>query len=90
MLVRKSAIEEVGMMDENFFLYFDDVDWCYRMWEKGWQVAYVAEAAMIHKHARTSANRLFNRATYEHLKSLFRFVRKHGFRLPRNAPSTLE
>jgi GT2 family glycosyltransferase len=90
MMVRKKAIEQVGLMDERFFLYFDDVDWCWQMWERGWQVAYVAEAAMFHQHMRTSANKLFSRATREHLKSLYRFVLKRGFKLPKNCPSSLE
>ncbi|MDI6732273.1 MAG: glycosyltransferase [Candidatus Margulisbacteria bacterium] len=90
MLVRRKAWEEVGMMDECFFLYFDDVDWCFRMWERGWQVAYVADAVMIHKHMRTSANKLFSRETREHFKSLFKFILKHGFRLPANCPSSIE
>ena len=86
----KSALSEVGCFDESFFIYFEDVDICYRMWEKGWQVAYAAEAAMFHKHTRTSANRLFNRATYEHFKSLFYFLWKHGLLLPANSPSGRE
>ena len=90
MMIRKSALLEVGYLDEGFFLYFEDVDICYRMWEKNRQVAYVAEAAMIHKHMRASANKLFNRATYEHFKSLFLFLMKHGVRLPKNSPSSLE
>lgn len=90
MLVRKKAVNDVGLMDERFFLYFEDVDFCFRMWEAGWQVAYVAEAAMFHKHMRASANKLFNRATYEHFKSLFYFLRKHGLRLPKNCPSSQE
>jgi len=87
MLVRRQAMAEVGMMDENIFLYFDDVDWCYRMWEMGWGVAYVSDAGMIHKHMRSSANKIFNRATYEHFKSLFYFLKKHGLGLPENCPS---
>src|SRR3989338_9238876 len=90
MLVKRAAFEQVGMMDEKIFLYFDDVDWCYRMWDKGWQIGYVAEAGMIHKHMRASANKILNRATYEHFKSLFYFLRKHGLRLPGNCPSSLE
>lgn len=90
MMIRRSALLEVGYLDEGFFLYFEDVDICYRMWEKNRQVAYVAEAAMIHKHMRASANKLFNRATYEHFKSLFLFLMKHGVRLPKNSPSSLE
>jgi GT2 family glycosyltransferase len=77
-------------MDENFFLYFEDVDLCFRLWEKGWQVAYVAAAAMLHRHMRASANQLFARATREHFKSLFRFLVKHGLRQPKNSPSNTE
>jgi GT2 family glycosyltransferase len=90
MMVRASAAEEVGLMDDKIFMYFDDVDWCYRMWDKGWQVAYVGDAGMIHKHMRTSANKIFNRATMEHFKSLFYFLKKVGLRLPKNCPSSLE
>jgi len=90
MLGRKQALLDVGLMDERFFIYFEDVDLCYRLWVKGWQVAYVAEAAMTHQHARTSANKLFNRATYEHFRSLFYFLWKHGLKLPANSPSVQE
>jgi len=90
MLARKQALADVGLMDEHFFIYFEDVDLCYQLWVKGWQVAYVAEAAMFHKHMRTSANKLFNRATYEHFKSLLYFLWKHGLKLPANSPSVGE
>jgi hypothetical protein len=90
MLARKKALTDAGLMEEKYFIYFEDVDLCFSLWEKGWQVAYIAEAAMFHKHMRISANRLFNRATYEHFKSLFLFLKKHGFRLPKNSPSSLE
>ena len=90
MLVRKKACDEAGLMDENIFLYFEDVDWCYRMWDRGWSVDYVAGAAMIHRHMRASANRILSRATYEHLKSLFYFLRKHGLKIPDKCPSCIE
>lgn len=90
MMVKRKAFEEVGMMDEKIFLYFDDVDWCYQMWNKGWQVAYVADAVIFHKHMRTSANKIFNRATFEHMKSLFYFLIKRGLRFPKNCPSSQE
>jgi len=90
MIVRKNAMDEVGLMDEKIFMYFDDVDWCYRMWSRGWQVAYVGEAGMIHKHERTSANKIFNRATREHFKSLFYFLWKVGLRVPKDCPSIQE
>ncbi|MFA5113998.1 MAG: glycosyltransferase [Candidatus Margulisiibacteriota bacterium] len=90
MMARKEALQAVGLMGEQYFLYFEDVDLCFRLWEKGWQVAYVGEAAMFHRHERASANRLFTRATREHFKSLCAFLRAHGLRLPVNAPSSRE
>lgn len=76
LLVRRSAVDEVGAMDERFFLYFEDVDWCYRMKAHGWRVVYVAESVMIHQHRRDSARKLFNRQTVSHLSSMFRFFDK--------------
>ncbi|MBN1826798.1 MAG: glycosyltransferase [Candidatus Eisenbacteria bacterium] len=76
LLVRRSAVEDVGAMDERFFLYFEDVDWCYRMKAQGWRVVYVADAEMIHAHRRDSARRLWSRQTRSHLGSMFRFYDK--------------
>lgn len=90
MLIRKNTFEQLGGMDERYFLYFEDIDLCFEAWEKGWQVVYVANATMFHKHMRSSANKLFNRATYEHIKSLFKFISKHGFSFPKNSPSVQE
>jgi len=57
MLARKRAIRDVGLMDERYFLYFEDVDWCQRMWRHGYDVLYCAEAPMVHEYARASAHR---------------------------------
>lgn len=48
LLVSRACIEDVGPMDESFFLYGDDVDWCNRMWHCGWPVFYLAEGRVIH------------------------------------------
>ena len=48
MLVRRAAIREVGAMDERIFLYGEDLDWCYRMWQRGWEVHVVPDAVMEH------------------------------------------
>lgn len=76
MLVRRRAIEEVGHMDERFFLYFEDVDWCYRMQQHGWRVSYVADSVMSHLHRRESAGGLWNRRALMHLASMIRFYDK--------------
>ncbi len=54
LMVREKAVQEVGGMDERFFLYFEDVDWCRRFWRAGWKVCYVPEALFSHYHQKSS------------------------------------
>jgi N-acetylglucosaminyl-diphospho-decaprenol L-rhamnosyltransferase len=81
LIIRKKAYEEVGGMDERFFLYFEDVDWCRRFWEKEWRVTYVPQAVFSHFHQRSSEGGallgiLTNRPTREHIKSAFKYFWK--------------
>jgi GT2 family glycosyltransferase len=48
MLVRRAAIEQVGVMDDGFFLYYEDVDWCRLMAAAGWQVLVEPTALCVH------------------------------------------
>ncbi|GAK57086.1 undecaprenyl-phosphate glucose phosphotransferase [Candidatus Vecturithrix granuli] len=77
MLIRRSALKDVGLMDERFFLYFEDVDWCYRMKKGGWRVCYLPQAKMIHHHRRESANGM-NKTLFFHIMSMFHFYDKWG------------
>lgn len=80
MLVRAKAIEQIGLMDERFFLYFEDVDWCYRFWQAGWSVFYVSQSQMIHSATRQSVHSGLNKEKIEHYKSLIKFLWKYrGF-----------
>ena len=78
MLVRHGAVERTGPMDERFFLYFEDVDWCYRMWQAGCEVLYTPDARFQHRHRRSSARGTFNRSFWLHLASLISFYEKWG------------
>ena len=42
MLVKRKAVEQVGPMDERYWLYAEDIDWCHRFWDEGWKVLYWA------------------------------------------------
>lgn len=75
MLARKAAIRDVGLMDERYFLYFEDVDWCQRMGRHGYEVLYCAEATMVHEYARASAQ-LRARSIRAHAAGLLRFAEK--------------
>lgn len=76
MLVRREAIERVGSMDERFFLYFEDIDWCYRMGKHGWSVYYVPASVMVHSYERSSSKSVFRKPFLIHLLSMLRYVEK--------------
>lgn len=78
LLIRRSALRDVGLMDERFFLYFEDVDWCYRMKKGGWRVCYLPEAVMIHHHKRQSAKGMLNKTLVFHIMSMLHFYDKWG------------
>ncbi len=77
-LARRTAMDRSGAMDERFFLYFEDVDWCYRMWQAGYEVQYTPDARFIHRHRRASARGRFGRSWWLHLGSLISFYEKWG------------
>jgi GT2 family glycosyltransferase len=79
MLLRRKAVEEVGLLDEKFFMYYEDIDLCYRMGQKGWKVRYEPGIAVRHEHQRDSASWVPNRLVWVHLRSLVRLFRKHRF-----------
>jgi hypothetical protein len=53
-LVRKKAIDQVGLMDERYFVYGDDPDWCYRFKKNGWKVLFSPDAEIIHYGGQTT------------------------------------
>jgi GT2 family glycosyltransferase len=55
-LVRKEALSSVGLLDESFFMYGEDMDWCRRFWKQGWPVIFVPAAEAIHYGGGSSAN----------------------------------
>ena len=47
-MVRREVIDRVGGLDERFFMYFEEVDWCHRIKQAGWRIAYVPRAIVVH------------------------------------------
>lgn len=77
MVVRKKAIAEVGVFDERFFMYWEDADWCRRMWDRGWKVVYFPRAAILHLVGKSSS-KLFTRSILEFHKSVYRLFEKYN------------
>jgi hypothetical protein len=76
LMVRREMVDDVGGMDERFFLYFEDVDWCYRAHQHGWKVLYCPEAVMIHHYQRASAKGFLSQGMRWHLESVLRYYEK--------------
>jgi GT2 family glycosyltransferase len=76
MIVRKSAIDDVGLMDENQFMYGDDTDWCKRFLDAGWKIYYYSAAKIIHYSGKSSAQmKVFS--SNEDNKATWYYYRKH-------------
>jgi GT2 family glycosyltransferase len=54
-VVRRSSMEQVGLLDEQFFMYGEDVDWCKRFNDHGWKVVFFSEAEVLHYGGASSA-----------------------------------
>jgi hypothetical protein len=59
MLVRRAALEDAGLLDEAFFLYWEDTEFCLRLRRKGWRIAAAPDSRVLHKvNASTGGNRV--------------------------------
>ena len=82
MLVRKEAVNKVGLWDERFPRYFEDTDWCRRFWQHGYQVVYLPSAQMSHYYGRHSKkwggflDIFLNKYTRLHLISFIKYLWK--------------
>jgi GT2 family glycosyltransferase len=76
MMVRREAIDQVGPMDEAFFMFNEDVDWCRRMKLAGWSVTYVPEARVVH-HIGASRKRVASQVIYQRHRGMIHYFRKH-------------
>ena len=54
-MVRRNALGHVGLLDERFFMYGEDIDWCTRFWQEGWRVVYLPTASAVHISGGSSA-----------------------------------
>ncbi|MDQ3739526.1 MAG: glycosyltransferase family 2 protein [Actinomycetota bacterium] len=78
MLVRQEALRDVGLLDEGYWLYMDDLDWCFRFRQKGWKVWYEGAVTTMHVKGGTTKRkrRLGLRHNVAFHRSMGRFYRK--------------
>jgi len=80
LMVRREALVQVGGMDEGYFLFLEETDWCLRMLKKGWKVIHVPNARALHLQGQ-SAEQDLGRARVEFNRSRYRFFAIHRGRL---------
>lgn len=78
MFVRREMYEEVGAFDQDFFMYSEELDWCYRAKRAGWRVVYFPRAQAIHHEAKSSEQVLAARDIYFHSSKIRFFHKYHG------------
>ena len=75
MLVKREAIESVGLWDEDYFLHCEDLDWCMRFHQAGWRVLFVPDARVMHVFGGCSRHRPYFVEWHKH-RGFLRFYRK--------------
>ena len=80
LLMRRACLDEIGPLDERFFIYDEDIDWCRRAHTAGWKVRFWPGASMVHVGA--SARPFMKDKTFVHFRSHLSYFRKHHGSLP--------
>ncbi len=88
MLVKRQAIDQVGGMDEAYFMYGEEMDWCWRFRQAGWETLYYPDAQIIH-YGGMSVAQNHSRMRVEQQKSLLRFIEKRQGRGARRIAHSL-
>ena len=88
LMVKMEAIKKVGLLDERFFMYFEDVDWCRRFWEASFSVVYFPKVHIYHYHKRASKKAggildlFLSKYAQIHILSALKYFAKYKFKTP--------
>jgi N-acetylglucosaminyl-diphospho-decaprenol L-rhamnosyltransferase len=84
MLCRAAAVQDVGLLDEGYWLYMEDLDWCHRFWDAGWKVFYEPAGTALHVKGGSSASRRASKQEIAFHRGMGRFYRR--FDAPQSNP----
>jgi GT2 family glycosyltransferase len=76
MLCRAAAVRDVGLLDEGYWLYMEDLDWCHRFWDGGWKVFYEPAGTALHVKGGSSAGRRAPKQEIAFHRGMGRFYRR--------------
>jgi len=89
MLLRRQALLEVGPLDEGYWLYMEDLDWCRRFWQAWWKVLYEPSGTALHVKGGSSGGRRSLRQEVAFHRGMGRFYRRYGAPVNRGALNPL-
>jgi len=78
LLVRREAIQQVGGLDEGFFMYSEELDWCRRIKQAGWKIVYLPQAQVMHYVGQSSDQVVAQRHIYFQTSKVRYFRKHHG------------
>jgi GT2 family glycosyltransferase len=76
-MVRREAVNKFGLLDEGFFMFAEDLDWCKRFWEAGWRVVFCPDAQAIHYRGGSSTKKDAVWLALTQQRSILRYWKKH-------------
>jgi GT2 family glycosyltransferase len=77
LLIRREAMDAIGLLDEGFFMYFEETDWCVRAWQQGWKVYYVPQAEVVHYTMGSTGRRVEPFLIRAYFNSRMHYFSKH-------------
>lgn len=85
LFVRREVIDEVGLIDEDYFFFLEETDWCHRIRSRGWRVVHLPDAFVIHLYGEATKKKLPLRTRIEYYRSRYTFFRKNRGRVANTA-----
>jgi GT2 family glycosyltransferase len=76
LLIRREALDQVGLLDETFTIFFNEVDWCYRARRQGWKILFTPEIEVVH-YGGSSTKQVHAKMAWESRRGLLDFYHKH-------------
>lgn len=76
-LIPKEIIEELGLLDESYFMYVEDLDYSYRVWKNGYRLYHVSSSKIWHKVGASSENEISAFSAYWMMKNRVKFIKNH-------------
>jgi len=76
LMLRREAIDQVGLLDESYFMYFEDMDYCLRLRKAGWKLYYLPQGEIVHLVGQSSGGRMLHYSVHAY-RGLFAMYRRH-------------